>query len=753
MKFKPFSIFPFLLLLELCILSFSVFSLFQPNKVYSYIENDLQSDRANTIYTLATPAIILARGSYDIDIEYQCSSDSVTLSVTSAYGSTMATDDMQDISLSPNSLKISLPLTTSSAIHGFQLQFSTNSSDALEISSVKIAENNSLKRSSFVALFSLCLLINAVFFLYKRYWLKIDQKSRLIYFALLTLGLLISIPALDSYAITGHDLEFHLVRIEELKDSLLNLQFPSRIQGGWLNKAGYAVSIFYGDIFLYFPALLRICGFSMSTAYNSYIILFNFLTIFLSYYSFRNIFKNKYLGLTGSFLYSTSFYRLTNIYVRSAVGEYTAFTFLPLIALGLYRIFTEDPKNDHYKHNWLLPALGYSGLVQSHVLSCEIAGFFTLVTCLILFKRALYPARFMVLLKTVIATFFVNAGFLIPFLDYMRGKYNFNDNTINRMIQSKGVFLSDLFIPFPHIGGRATTAADRLYSATPMPASIGLPLITVILLFFMLLLCQKMQKKEPLWQACSFCTILALIAMWMTTCLFPWDSLYQANKFMTILVKSLQFPWRILGIVTLLLVLASGFLILQIRNRLSLSYAKYTFTTLWILGLLSSSWFISNLHDNIFYTNYTSNTLSHSLIGKGEYLPQGTDKEELLTFSGSFPESVKLSEMTHNYGKVIITCANTSNTPQDIEIPLLYYPYFQAEDISNGDKFEVSSGNNNVIKVTIPPEYNGTLFIAFHEPLLWRVSEVMSLITILTIIIMILRYHHLPIIKFSYQES
>lgn len=37
-----------------------------------------------------------------------------------------------------------------------------------------------------------------------------------------------------------------------------------------------------------------------------------------------------------------SMYRLTNIYVRAAVGEYTAMTFLPLVLYGLYRIYEKD---------------------------------------------------------------------------------------------------------------------------------------------------------------------------------------------------------------------------------------------------------------------------------------------------------------------------------------------------------------------------------------------------------------------------
>ncbi len=737
MKTHHISFFTPLYLIELCIIFFAMIPLFTPLRTYNYQTADLsrkESNLENVSYIIDTPVETLKRGSYEITLEYQTEADSVTFCATSFYGSSMATDDIQNVPLSSGMTKYSFPLTTSSTIQGFHLEFSVPEDASLQLHNIKIAENNMLKRSTFVTVFILCISINILLFFYRKFWIKADRSSKIIIFALALLCVILSIPALDIYAVTGHDLEFHLVRIEELKSNLLNLQFPSRIQGGWLNKAGYAVSVFYGDLFLYFPAFLRLCGFSISISYNCYIILFNIVTILFSYYCFSNIFKNRYLGLLGSMLYSGSYYRMTNIYVRSAVGEFTAITFFPLIALGLYRIFTDNPKSKNYKYNWILPALGYSGLIQSHILSCEIAGFITVVTCLILIKRTLQPKRFITLLKTVLATLLINAGFLIPFLDYMRGDYRFNDKSLNHMIQSKGVFLTDLFIPFPHIGGRATTAADRLYSATPMPVSIGLAFTGILVLIAFLLLCSRPPKKEPLWKYTCFCTIITVLTLWMTTCLFPWDALYQAHALLAILIKSIQFPWRLLGVVMLFISMSSGSVIILIKKQFSYTHAKYAFVLLAMCSLMSLAWFISNLHDNIYYTDYNSNTLSHTLIGKGEYLPQGTDKEALLTFSGDFPDNVEISELIHEAGLISLSCINTSDAPQNIEVPLLYYPYYEAYDIKSKSRFDIEQGNNKFIQITIPSNYSGTLEVSFREPIHWRLSELISLISILVLL-------------------
>ena len=72
------------------------------------------------------------------------------------------------------------------------------------------------------------------------------------------IGLFASLPFLLDYITWGLDLNFHLTRIEGIKDALLAGQFPVRLQEPWYEGAGYPVSVMYGDLFLYFPAVLRL---------------------------------------------------------------------------------------------------------------------------------------------------------------------------------------------------------------------------------------------------------------------------------------------------------------------------------------------------------------------------------------------------------------------------------------------------------------------------------------------------------------
>ena len=148
-------------------------------------------------------------------------------------------------------------------------------------------------------------------------------------------------------------------------------------------------------------------------------------------------------------------YRIIDIYIRSSVGEYSAITFLPLIACGLWKIFTEDTNSENYSKNWIMPVIGYSGIINTHILTCEMAGAFTILLCLVMIKKVFNNKTFAVLVKIVIYTVILNLGFLLPFLHYMKlGGFIVTDGSrFTSGIQQYGAFLGQLFEPFTTYDG------------------------------------------------------------------------------------------------------------------------------------------------------------------------------------------------------------------------------------------------------------------------------------------------------------
>lgn len=67
-------------------------------------------------------------------------------------------------------------------------------------------------------------------------------------------------PLLWGGVFDGHDMLFHLNRIEGIASGLRCGQFPVRIHASTLLGYGYAASEFYPELFLYIPAILRNMG-------------------------------------------------------------------------------------------------------------------------------------------------------------------------------------------------------------------------------------------------------------------------------------------------------------------------------------------------------------------------------------------------------------------------------------------------------------------------------------------------------------
>lgn len=151
---------------------------------------------------------------------------------------------------------------------------------------------------------------------------------------------------------------------------------------------GYPVSVFYGDFLLYIVAVLRIMGFSIVAADKLYVFIINTGTVIVSYICFSKIFKDDRIAGLTTLVYATVGYRTVCIFVRSAVGEYSAMMFLPLIALAVYRVYMSDDDNwTTYKRNAFIMALGMTGLIGSHILSIEMVVVTLVILCGVCWRK------------------------------------------------------------------------------------------------------------------------------------------------------------------------------------------------------------------------------------------------------------------------------------------------------------------------------------------------------------------------------
>lgn len=153
------------------------------------------------------------------------------------------------------------------------------------------------------------------------------KRNFWVIFGLVSIFIVSSLGVFNLFQTSGHDFPFHCARIAGLAEGLKTGNFPVKMQPGWNNGYGYPVSVYYGDVFLYVPAFLCLLSVPIVYAYKVYVLMVNLSKVLISFFAFKKISSDKLAGVTCSALYCLSVNYILNLYLRSAVGEYTASIF------------------------------------------------------------------------------------------------------------------------------------------------------------------------------------------------------------------------------------------------------------------------------------------------------------------------------------------------------------------------------------------------------------------------------------------
>ncbi|MCD7862227.1 MAG: hypothetical protein LUG61_01625 [Lachnospiraceae bacterium] len=560
---------------------------------------------------------------------------------------------------------------------------------------------------------------------------SLGREWVLVRLSVLAFALISSIPLMVDYMIAGADLSFHLLRIEFLADSLKQGIFPARVESEWLYGHGYASSIFYCDTFLLIPALLRLIALPMNFAYGAYVFLVNLATAVVAYLCFGRMFQSKKVGLLGSMLYTLAPYRLYNIYNRSAVGEYTAMIFLPVVALGFYLLLgREEEKPRKHSLDWLVLVIGFSGIIQSHLLSCEITVAFSALLCLLCIKRVFRKETFLSLLKAVGATLLVNLWFLGPLLDMMlSGEYRYSLNTGN-YIQDRGLLLANLLLTRQDAGSNSAFQELGLWDTEPINIGIGMMFAVVV----WVLLRRRYREKDRHFDRMALAAFgVGIAAVILSTYYFPWDQLHDLNSLAATLVSMIQFPTRLTVVVTVCMTVISCTAVrwaLQSKDR---AFRHIFVAVLCGLCVLFS---MNQLNDTLFSAEdilrvYAGEEIGHSAVLGAEYLPLGVE----LGFSYHDATASDDGQVTIlEYSKENLDTYTQLTVEEDaedawVELPMLYYKGYRAVDVSTGENLSVESGTNGHVRVLLEAGFDGTVHAWYAGMWYWRMFEGISLVT------------------------
>ena len=566
------------------------------------------------------------------------------------------------------------------------------------------------------------------------YSMKDKMKNKKYTVCYLVIILMASIPLFNNYLIRGHDIYFHLMRIEGLAQGLRAGEFPVRIQPAWYDGYGYAVSVFYSDLFLYPAALLRLLGISLQDAYKVYVVLCNIATALISGYSFGKIFRKREIGVFGSCLYTLAPYRLVNLYTRGALGEYTGMIFWPLLIYSCVLLLNEDRKKVQLQKGAVFMGISMAGMLQSHMLTAEIACMVLLLLVIVHCRRIFHKEVMLAGCGAVAVALGLSAWFLIPFLDYMLfGRFNINSISNNDiMIQRQGTFLSQVFAIFDNAVGQSLDSGAG--TAGDFTQGVGLSLMLSVIILMLLCIRGYLKQEERRNRQITITAAgLGVLMVVMSTLYFPWDRLCKISKIFRYIIVKIQFPWRFTGVAVGLLVVVWCAVLNYTEREYDRRKKVITICLAVSILLLSVVHFIIDLNQRSERIQVRSVEEMDTFVASGEeYLPADTVLDKLKTQELYKDDSVEISDVVYRGTSITMHVKNTSAQQAGLELPRLYYAGYRALEVTDeGQHFpiEVADGTNHVIKLMIPGRTEGNITLSFRETWYWRLAEIITLLS------------------------
>jgi hypothetical protein len=561
---------------------------------------------------------------------------------------------------------------------------------------------------------------------------KVRNKEAI---ALITFATFYScLPIYSNFIFEGDDIGYHIARIWAIAENIREGQLSFPIQLEMLNGYGYASPIFYGQLFLYIPAFIYLMGAPMQVCFQIYIGLINVATALICYLCMDGIIKDKKIAAVGTVLYTLSAYRLVNILLRAAVGEYTAMVFFPLIVYGFIKIYSKPADKISWKE-CLAIIVGLTGVIESHILTCEMVAIFIIALCLICLKKTFELRRFVALLCTAIATVMLNAAFLIPFLDSMGMQIKINLMGVDQIQNGGGYLLQILGIFMNGYGGNKTGMQGE------MPLTLGFSLVLGI---GILAWCNMNKFKwnengNTTLRVGTICSAFAVCCIILSLRIFPWDSIENISPTIAKILCTVQFPWRYLSIATIFTLTATVIGLKVAKNHMQNQSLILVEAVLVLFALLQAADFYYEFANSATEGQIYGGADVVQDIGMGEY-KIGNDETETIDDEMYWKsiktdlDSIEIADYTVNSGIVTFTCRNISNGEEFVQIPILNYDNYHAYT-EDGTELVIENGENNRVGIWIPASYNGTIRVQYVIPQLWKVANVITALTFMGIVI------------------
>lgn len=549
------------------------------------------------------------------------------------------------------------------------------------------------------------------------------------YIIIAIIGLLISIPMLNMQIIETHDGSIHLLRIIGLNNSMKNSEFPFLIAPYYCKDFGYSMSAIYPQLVTYIPFLFAM----ITKSFNLGLKIFAMLTIPISgicMYNFtKETTKRKDISFLSAIIYMTFPYRFEDIFTRYAIGEFTAFIFLPIVFHGLYNLINGDRK----KHFYI--AIGAIGLILSHTITTIYAAIFCVIYIIYNFKKFWDKDVIKKCIVNVIFILLVSSLFIVPLFEYKtQAQYSVFEpgvmKTAGEYVQNNTIEIWQLIKDKGEEGG--------------VSFIVGIP--AIIMLMITILTWKNINKEYKNFYV--LCFIFAVFSIYLCTKFFPW-------RIMPQIICNIQYPWRMVGFAMFFFTPVFAINVCTLLDTIKSEKIKFVFYVVSVLVLIVFAVvkvinyeYMSNQSDKNYENNIQNNPIiSHFAVNR-DYMPYKaivkqrsyvqTREDRIYVIKGN-----EIIENEEKDGLKMFADIKNAIKGDVLEFPYFFYPGYEVtiETSEKCIKLKIEESENGFVQITIPENIeSGKINFCYKGTNIEKVSYIISAISLIGFIIYIIYY-------------
>lgn len=432
------------------------------------------------------------------------------------------------------------------------------------------------------------------------------------------------------------------------------------------------------------------------------------------------------MAVISAIIYISMPYKLSNIYSRNAVGEYTAFIFIPIIFEALYNLINS---NENKKY---LLSIGIIGLVLSHTITTIYTAIFAIIYLLLNIKKIENFKIWMIISSNVIVSLLVCSFYVLPLLEH-----TFATNYAIYEKQEMGTTCESV----SHTTLEFKDLLKSEMSSSEIRFSIGVVVcVLVVLTIFCIRLLDKNIKKTYI----DF-LILSLLSLLMVTKIFPW-------KIMPEVLGVIQFAWRGMGFFAFFISLICGIngvvfaekiLVKKVLKKSFLSAIVCGVVIFTFLGVLRN-WRLDDISmekkkdlelrntEKVYVYRINREYLPMRAIRNLDYINQKQDNPTVINGSTDITY-YKKDKLNYNS-----TFENIQNETL-VELPYLYYLGYNAQVKYDNivTNLDIKESPNGLLMVELPKADKLEMNLQYEGTILEKVGYIISILGIILLFIWI----------------